>query len=262
MLPRPTDDEILHVLDRDGYAIVPDSLAPDMVSQLRRDLEAAIATETAYHKGSDYVDYGMVMVCCTHARSFVDVLAEPNLMRVIDRVLSPGSIVYAYTSSSMPPSASNYSARIHVDTPRYIPNYPTNAGAMMLLDDFTEANGATWVLPGSHHTLETPSAEQFFANARRVIAPAGSICFLNPRVWHAGGKNETATWRHSITVNMCRPFMKQRLDIPKMMAASNVDLTGVSERALQKMGYYAQVPESLDEYYLPREQRKFRQIAE
>jgi uncharacterized protein YcgL (UPF0745 family) len=61
---------------------------------------------------------------------------------------------------------------------------------------------------------------------------------------------------------MCRPYMKQRLDIPKMMAASNVDLQGVSEKALQKMGFYAQVPESLDEYYLPREQRKYRQIVE
>jgi len=56
--------------------------------------------------------------------------------------------------------------------------------------------------------------------------------------------------------------MKQRIDIPKMMAASGVDLTGVNERALQKMGYFAQVPESLDEYYLPPGQRKFRQARE
>jgi ectoine hydroxylase-related dioxygenase (phytanoyl-CoA dioxygenase family) len=259
---RPTDDEILQVLARDGYAIVPDSIAPAVVAQLRSDLERAIETEATYHQGTSYIDYGMVLVCCTHARSFVDVLAEPNVMRVIDRVLSPGSIVYAYTSSSMPPSKTNYSARIHVDTPRYIPGYATNAGAMILLDDFTDENGATWILAGSQHTLEPPTPEHFFANAKRVIAPAGSVVYLDPRVWHAGGKNTTERWRHSITVNMCRPYMKQRLDIPKMMAASNVDLQGVSEQALQKMGFHAQVPESLDEYYLPREQRKYRQIVE
>ena len=262
MTERPTDDAILEVLERDGYAIVPGVLSPAVVAQLRRDLEIAIATETAYHRGTDYVDYGMVLVCCTHARSFVDVLADDGVMRIIERVLSPGCIVYAYTSSSMPPSGSNYSRRIHVDSPRLIPGYETNAGAMMLLDDFTAENGATWVLPGSQHLREAPSEAHFVANARRVIAPAGSVVYLNPRLWHAGGKNETDRWRHSITVNMCRPYMKQRLDIPKMMAASQVDLTGASEKALQKMGFYAQVPESLAEYYLPPEQRKFRQKVE
>lgn len=259
----PSDDEaILKTLERDGYAIVPGVLAADAVVQLRRDLEAAIEREAAYHGRTDYVDYGMVLVCCTHARSFVDVLGDAAVMRIIERILGEGSIVYAYTSSSMPPDGGNYSCRIHVDCPRMIPGYETNAGVMLLLDDFTAENGATWVLPGSHRTAEAPSEQDFFARATRIIAPAGSAVYLNPRVWHAGGRNTTARWRHSITINMCRPYMKQRLDIPKMMAASGVDLTGVSEKAMQKMGFYAQVPESLAEYYLPREQRKFRQKAE
>ncbi|HEX8111340.1 MAG TPA: phytanoyl-CoA dioxygenase family protein [Kofleriaceae bacterium] len=262
MTARPRDEAILEVLARDGYAIVPGVLTADRVAELRRDLEAAIAAEVAYHRGKDYVDYGMVLVCCTHARSFVEVLADRGVMSIIEHILGEGCIVYAYTSSSMPPGASNYSARIHVDCPRLIPGYATNAGVMLLLDEFTAENGATWVLPGSQHTREPPTAEYFFANARRVIAPAGSAVYLDPRVWHAGGQNHTAAWRHSITLNMCRPYMKQRLDIPKMMAASGVDLTGVSDRALQKMGFYAQVPESLEEYYLPPEQRKFRQKTE
>jgi ectoine hydroxylase-related dioxygenase (phytanoyl-CoA dioxygenase family) len=257
-----TEDDVLKVLDRDGYAIVPGAVPPSAIAQLRRDLETAIATEIAYHRGTDYVDYGMVLVCCTHARSFVDILAERAVMGVIERILGEGCIIYAYTSSSMPPHTSNYSQRIHVDCPRLIPGYETNAGVMVLLDDFTLENGASWVLPASQHTREAPSADYFFANAKRIVAPAGSVVYLNPRVWHAGGQNKTGQWRHSITLNMCRPYMKQRLDIPKMMAASAVDLTGANEKALQKMGFYAQVPESLDEYYLPPDQRKFRQKAE
>ncbi|HWO17762.1 MAG TPA: phytanoyl-CoA dioxygenase family protein [Kofleriaceae bacterium] len=256
------DEQTLKDLARDGYAIVPGVLAPSTVAQLRLDLEAAIARESAYHGRTDYIDYGMVLVCCTHARSFVDVLGDEGVMRIIECILGEGCIVYAYTSSSMPPDSGNYSCRIHVDCPRMISGYETNAGVMLLLDDFTADNGATWVLPGSHRTAEAPSEQDFFANASRIIAPAGSAVYLNPRVWHAGGRNTTASWRHSITLNMCRPYMKQRLDIPKMMAASGVDLTGASEKAIQKMGFYAQVPESLDEYYLPREQRKYRQKTE
>jgi len=257
-----SEESTLETLARDGYAIVPGVLPAGTVARLRVDLEAAIVTEAAYHGGADYVDYGMVLVCCTRARSFVDVLAEDSIMGTINSIVGEGSIVYAYTSSSMPPGRANYSYRIHVDSPRIIPGYETNAGVMVLLDDFTAENGATWVLAGSQHRREAPSEEEFFANAKRVIAPAGSAVYLNPRVWHSGGKNETKAWRHSITMNMCRGYMKQRLDIPKMMAASGVDLTGVSEKALQKMGFYAQVPESLDEYYLPPEKRKYRQKNE
>jgi len=262
MSVRPTEEETLETLARDGYAIAPGALSPATVAQLRGDLEQAIEKEAAFHGGADYKDFGMVLVCCTYARSFADVLAEPKVMNVIERIVGEGSIVYAYTSSSMPPGRANYSYRIHVDSPRLIQGYETNAGVMMLLDDFTEENGATWFLPGSHHTKEAPSEEYFFANAKRAVAPAGSCIYLNPRVWHSGGKNTTERWRHSITVNMCRGYMKQRLDIPKMMEVSGVDLTGVSEKALQKMGFYAQVPESLVEYYLPPEKRKFRQTNE
>jgi len=262
MSVRPSDEETLSTLARDGYAIAPDAVSKETVQQLRADLEKAIETERAYHKGADYKDFGMVLVCCTHARSFVDVLGEPRVMNVIERLIGESSIVYAFTSSSMPPGRSNYSYRVHVDCPRLIPGYATNAGVMILLDDFTEENGATWILPGSQHTREAPTEEYFYANAKRAIAPAGSCVYLDPRVWHSGGKNTTDRWRHSITLNMCRGYMKQRLDITKMMAASGLDLTGVSEKAKQKMGFYAQVPESLDEYYLPPEQRKFRQSNE
>lgn len=262
MSSRPSDEKILEDYWRDGYAIVPDVIPAALVKQLRADLEMAIEKEAAFHGGTDYVDYGMVLVCCMYARSFVDITGNDDVMRIINKILSEGSIIYAFTSSSMPPGRANYSYRIHVDQPRMIPGYETNAGVMILLDDFTEDNGATWFLAGSQHQREAPTPEHFFANAKRAVAPAGSLVYLNPRVWHSGGQNKTDKWRHSITLNMCRPYMKQRLDIPKIMAASGVDMTGVSPVALQKMGYLAQVPESLSEYYLPPDQRKFRQKTE
>jgi hypothetical protein len=50
-----------------------------------------------------------------YARSFVDVLGNMKVMGPIEKILGEGSIVYAYTSSSMPPGGTNYSYRIHVD---------------------------------------------------------------------------------------------------------------------------------------------------
>ena len=63
-----------------------------------------------------------------------------------------------------------------------------------------------------------------------------------------------------MTINMCRPYMKQRIDIPRAMA--HMDLSGVSQTALQKLGFLAQVPANYDEYYAPPELRKYKQPVE
>jgi ectoine hydroxylase-related dioxygenase (phytanoyl-CoA dioxygenase family) len=141
-----------------------------------------------------------------------------------------------------------------------IPGHITNVGATILLSDFTARNGATWFLPGSQTRPEAPEEDEFYGSAKRVVAPAGSVFYFDARLWHAGGSNETDGWRHAITINMCRPYMKQRIDIPRAMA--QMDLSGVSERALQKLGFLSQSPANYDEFYAPPEKRKFRQRYE
>jgi len=146
------------------------------------------------------------------------------------------------------------------DKTRIIPGYVTNLGVTIALDDFTENNGATFFLPKSHTMKEPPTEEYFYKHAKRFIAKAGSVWFFNARIWHAGGDNKTSQWRHGLTLNMCRPYMKQRIDIPRAMA--NMDLSSVSEKALQKLGFLAQTPANYDEYYVTPEKRKYRQKYE
>lgn len=244
-----------------GSVVVPGVLDPQFVTRAKVELEAALEGEVRYHGGRrDYPGYGMVLLCSLYGGAFWTLFDQRRLMEPFEAILGPGCIVYAYTSSSMPPSAGNYSGRIHVDCPRIIPDYVTNMGATILLDDFTEENGATWYLPHSQTLAEAPASDDFYARGRRVIAPAGSVWFFNARVWHAGGANRTAQWRHALTINMARPWMKQRIDVPRAMA--HLDLTALSPVARQKLGFDAQVPAGYDEYYAPPELRKYKQKAE
>lgn len=243
-----------------GYAIVPNVFDQDFVRAAKAELEQAIEKEVAYHGSTRFGDYGMVLLCPLYGGSFIRMFDEPKLTAPFNAILGEGCIVYAHTSSSMPPNSTNYSRRIHVDSPRLIPGYITNMGATILLDDFTLENGATWFLPGSQGSAEAPTEEYFNAHAKRLVAKAGSVWFFNARIWHAGGVNTTSQWRHALTINMCRPYMKQRIDIPR--ALSGMDLSGVSEAALQKLGFLAQVPANYDEYYAPEHLRKFKQRPE
>jgi ectoine hydroxylase-related dioxygenase (phytanoyl-CoA dioxygenase family) len=200
------------------------------------------------------------MLCSLYDKIFVELFDNSKLTAVFNAILGEGCIVYAYTSSSMPPNKTNYSRRIHVDSPRLIPNYITNLGATILLDDFTEENGATYFLPYSQNYEKQPSEEEFYGKCKRLIAKAGTVWFFNARVWHAGGDNLTQNWRHALTVNMVRPWMKQRIDIPRAM--QHLDLSYMSINAQQKLGFLAQVPANYDEYYATPELRKYKQKTE
>jgi ectoine hydroxylase-related dioxygenase (phytanoyl-CoA dioxygenase family) len=250
----------LNELDDRGCVLIERLLSEDLVQRCRNALEKAIESEAGYHGTTDYADYGMIQCCPMYDRVFIDLLDLPDLMTPIEDVLGDGCIVYSYASSSLPPGGTNFAARIHVDCPRLIPGYLTNMGVVVLLDDFTEENGATWFLPGSHNRIDPPGEQEFYANAGRLVAPAGSAWFVNPRVWHAAGINTTDRWRHSIGINMCRPYMKQRIDLPRLLV--DTDLEGVTDNALQKLGFHAQPPTSLDEFYAPPEKRTFRQRYE
>lgn len=253
-------DLFLADFDRRGCVLVEDALDEELVGRCRDALAQAIDDATRYHGTADHQDYGMVQCCAMYDRVFIDLLTLEAVMRPFEAVMGNGCIVYAYTSSSLPPKAPNFATRIHVDCPRLIPGYLTNMGVILPLDDFTEENGATWFLPGSHTRPDAPSEDEFFSSAERLTAHAGSAWFFNTRLWHSAGLNTTDRWRHATTINMCRPYMKQRLDLPRLLA--DTDLAGVSEAALQKLGFFAQPPTSLDEYYAPPEKRTFRQRYE
>ena len=254
------ESAFLDVFESEGSVLLEGILSEETIRVAKALLEQAVEAEAGYHGRRDHVDYAMVLCCAMYGRVFIDLLTDEEIIWPFEAVLGEGCILYAYTSSSMPPDTGNFSGRVHVDCPRLIPGYPTNMGAILLLDDFDEENGGTWYLPRSHRRREAPEEAEFYADALRLVAKAGSVWYFDPRLWHAGGRNEGDIWRHAVTMNMCRPFMKQRLDIPRLLA--DTDLAGVSERALQKLGFHAQAPASLDEYYAPPQARKFKQPYE
>jgi ectoine hydroxylase-related dioxygenase (phytanoyl-CoA dioxygenase family) len=250
-------DRAAQAIAEEGFLVLHDVLPPAFVDRAKRELMQAIDADGRRYGEKAAHDYAMVLLCSMHGGAFLDLFDNDRLMEPFNAVLGEECIVYAYTSSSMPPKGRNYSVRIHTDCPRIIPGYVTNMGATILLDDFTAENGATWFLPRSQWRADAPSEDEFYGGASRLIAPAGSVLFFNARIWHAGGDNQTDRWRHALTINMCRPYMKQRIDIPRAMAG--MDLSGASQQTLQKLGFFSQPPGSLDEYYLPPERRSFRQ---
>jgi len=239
-----------------GFAVIPGMLRDlGQIAELRELLQKCIDEDVARY-GPGHVDCGMVHNLMVRGLPFARLLEHELMHAYLAEILSDTCIVYAYTSSSMPPCGVNYAHRIHVDCPRLIPGYITNVGVIIALDDFTAENGATYFLPGSFTLWESPSTALFLERAERVFPKAGDAVIFNARTFHMGGPNRTHLPRHALTLNVCRAYMRQRFDYPRLVPKEIVAALGETGRRF--LGYNVRMPTSIEEYYLPEPQRLYK----
>jgi ectoine hydroxylase-related dioxygenase (phytanoyl-CoA dioxygenase family) len=251
------DPHVLEALRRDGVATIPGVLSRNDALSLRAPLKQCIDDDMEHWKEAPgYVDQWMVHNLMVRGEPFLRLLENERLHAYLSAVLGPTCIIYAYTSSSMPPSGSNFSRRIHVDSPRVIENYVTNVGVLLALDDFTEDNGASSYMSGSQWQLLAPTEEAFVAGTVRPLPRAGDAVIFNARTWHRGGVNTTDQARHAISMNVCRSYMRQRFDYPRLVPKELSDLLGPVGRRF--LGFDVRMPASLEEYYVEPEQRLYK----
>lgn len=236
-------------IEKDGMCLVNNIFNEREIFEFKKDLELNIKKECEYHSSKDFKDYGMVLFCAKYGGSFLKIFENDNFFLPFEWILGENCILYSNTSTSMPPNSTNYSNRIHIDVPFDFPiNYPLRLLSLIILDDFNENNGATWFLPGSHIENVEPTSSYFYENAKRLTAKAGSVLYWNPKIWHAGGQNNTEKWRHAFTIVMTRYFIKQRINYPNILKNEMIDVE-LSHKAKRRLGYFSYPPNSYDEYY-------------
>ena len=244
------------IFDTQGVIIVPNVLTQKEISLLKKELELAI--EEDLNAREKTFDQGMVHNCMFRGENMAKLLDNPIMNAYIKNLLAPSCIIYAYQSSSAPPQKGNYGSRIHVDCPRFIPNYITNIGVILPLDDFTNENGGTRYLPGSHLQEALPSEEYFDRNYSTVECNAGDMIVFNSRLAHATGTNQTITTRHALTINICRCYMRQRFDFCRMDDMNNKYIQSLNKDGKRLLGMNVRIPTTLDEFYLPEDERLYK----
>ncbi len=149
-----------------------------------------------------------------------------------------------------------YTQNIHRDIRSFTGSNKLWINTLIMLDDSTEENGATWLLEGSQNKAEKPDEDEFYANSVRATGKKGDVLFFDGNIWHAAGQNYTDKPRHIITPFYSKPYIKQQLDYPR---ALGIDFgKTLSPRLAQVLGYNAIVPVSLEEFYQPDEYRFYK----
>jgi len=188
--------------------------------------------------------------------SFFNYLEETPIHEYVARYFEGEFILNSFGGAINTTDSSNYAHQIHRDVRTYSNQPLIMLNTLVMLDDFTAENGATWMLSGSHKYEEKPSQKYFYEHAKQAIGKAGSILVFNSNVWHAGGKNTSDQVRRSITPMYSKPYIKQQFDYPRIVGYENQ--SKLSDSMQQILGYNSRTPATLNEWYQPPEKRMYK----
>jgi len=220
-----------------GYTIVEDAIETDLLDELtaelhRLEVDLSIVPASNDFEGSQTVRIYNLLV---HGRAFERVPVHPNVLPVVEGVLDPGCLISSLSSIAI--CEGETPQPVHADDqliPIPKPHPPTVCNSMWALTDFTEANGATRIIPGTHLADSSPVYGAPYDSIPAEM-PRGSVLVWHGSLWHGGGANTTAERRIGIAMNYCAGYIRQQenqqLGIPPEVAA------GFEERLQQLCGY-------------------------
>jgi ectoine hydroxylase-related dioxygenase (phytanoyl-CoA dioxygenase family) len=220
-----------------GYTIVRDAIEPDLVDALHDDLlrlerDLGIVPANNDFEGTRTVRIYNLLV---HGELYQRIPVHENVLPVVELVLDRGCLVSSLSSIAI--GADETAQPIHADDqllPIAKPHVATVCNSMWALTDFTDENGATRLVPGTHTAESSPVYGQHYDSIPAEM-PKGSVLIWHGSLWHGGGANQTSERRVGIAMNYCAGWIRQQenqqLGIPQDIAR------GFSPRLRELVGY-------------------------
>jgi ectoine hydroxylase-related dioxygenase (phytanoyl-CoA dioxygenase family) len=226
-------DSIVAAVQADGYAVVDGLLAPDDVVAARAELREIIDGTPSGRDDFEGRKTRRVYALFAKTRRFDGPATHPVILAVLDRVLGEYQLS---APTGIEIGAGEVAQPLHPDDalyplPRPHPELVVNV--MWPLDDFTEENGATRIVAGSHRWIdERPGPE---TPTVAVEMPTGSALVYLGSLWHGGGANRTDRPRLGVVLHYgvawLRPVENHILAVPPAVVA------GLSPRMQELLGY-------------------------
>lgn len=176
------------------------------------------------------------------------VAIHPFVLEVVRGVLGEDMLLSTMGTAVIDPGET--AQAIHCDDQLYGINRPHKnlvCNTMWALSDFTELNGATRLVPGSHkfdlypyersRKLRQEQKSDSLADELETIAasmPKGSICFVVGTCYHGGGANTSQERRWGLTINYCAASQRQQENL--MLAHTRAKLTSFPEELQSIIG--------------------------
>ncbi len=202
----------LDAIKMQGYTIVEDVLSPNEADELAKDLtriEQELGTKPACNpfEGDNTLRVYNLLI---FGKMWEAIPQHPDVLPIVEGVLDDGCLVSSLSSVNILPGEK--AQPLHADDqlmPLPRPHVPVICNTMWALTEFTEENGATRVVPGSHVFKDVPEYGKPYDTIAAEMKK-GSVLVWNGSLWHGGGSNQTDQPRVGIPMNYCAGWIRQQ----------------------------------------------------
>ena len=246
--------------DRDGYILFESVLPEAEVEALRSELQPWLDADIAGRNDFEGLKTNRVYGMLGKSPLFADLACHPLALAFAEADLGRECLLSACLAINIHPGETvqpwHYDDS-HFRLPR--PRQSLGVSTFWAIDETTELNGATEIIPGSHvwpeqnlpggNTLATfsdkrvrdmsddPGARD---DAIKVTMKPGSLMLAKGTLWHRGGANRSDRSRMIITPQYCPGWTRQlenmALAVPPAIAAT------LPQRARELIGYSIHPP--------------------
>ncbi len=238
-LPAEADAaDVAALIERDGAVIVDELAPPPLLDRIAEELAPSLA-ETPLgpddFSGRNTRRTGGLIARSPASRELV---VHPLVLATAGVVLGHATNFQLHLTQAIAIGPGEPAQPVHRDRWAFdffpFPlDYEVQCNTIWALTDFTEANGATRVVPGSNLVADGTAFTQ--ADTEPAEMARGSALFYNGRVYHGGGANRSDGTRIGLNITYALAWLRQEenqyLTVPPEVAATlPVDL-------LRLMGY-------------------------
>jgi ectoine hydroxylase-related dioxygenase (phytanoyl-CoA dioxygenase family) len=210
--PDCSTDDLIDLLEQDGAAIVDGFVSDAWLAEFNAAVQTSVDHYTPYDYGEpeaeEFLGRQTVRLngLMNKAPNYIDLISDERLLTVMDHFLGPQCGQYRLNSSEVIEIHGGETAQeLHWDDviwPAHFwaPDKLLQFNVMVAATDFTENNGATQVVPGSHqwdHSTREAKAEE----VTLATMKAGSAVFIPGKTLHGGGTNTDGTKRRAIVAS-------------------------------------------------------------
>ncbi len=194
---------IPRALETEGFVVIPGPCRDIALLPAAYDTFVAAADPASVKTGSTSI---RVSGLVNGGPAFDPIYVHPPLLAAAQAVIAAPFKLSAFHARTLRPGVA--AEALHQDFAPVAGGWPM-VGFILMIDAFTEDNGATRFLPGSQGRPEV-GAEPL--GLYQACGPAGSMVLYNGSVWHGHGANLTGLPRRSIQGALIRRDQQSSVD--------------------------------------------------
>ena len=236
-------EEMIGSLLREGVVIIESLMTSDIVDSFCEDLRAEFDREGHLFQ-NDFNGHTTLRVggVAAHSQHFEVFFTHPLMLAMADAVLGPNCDCYQVGSTTAIEILPGEEAQVlHADDacyPSHLLPFELQISALWALDDFTEENGATRVVPKTTG-YQQPEAVPEQAVLQAVM-PKGSVVVYLGSTIHGGGANRSAAPRKALVNTYCLGWHRQEEN--QYLTLSPEVVAAQSDKVKRLLGYQAHGP--------------------